>query len=569
MAKWQDKLSVNDTLLWSYYQNALDYQIRMGLRDKIPTCIDFYEGKQWPLPTENTKNLPRPVVNIIKMVCRTKKSAILSSPVKINYKSFTPYADMDMFNSFADSVFKDMGQGELDRLALEDAVKKGSYFYHYYWDSEAKSLNSDEIGALRCEIIDPLNIFFSNPAEISEQNQDWIIISTRLELSKIRKLADSGKSLTKLVPDEDIASCSVLEQDGGNMATLLTRYFKQDGEIWCERATRTCVINDPFKIIPNNNFSAPVVDKDGKKVFVNLTESTSKNSIGLYPIVAGFYEKKEGSIYGIGEVEGLIPNQKAINFNIAMSLLNAQQCAWGKYIALPNALNGQKISNVPGQVLIDYSGTGEGIKRLEQNELSKVPMELTVTLAELTRSATGTSAVLTGDSYTNNLSGAAIAYLQSQALLPIEELKSAFWNVKRKQGLVVAQFLKNFYYKRPFIKTSTDSDGKKHESFEEFSSFSYKYASLDVTVEVVGGTRASVASDISLLETCLKTGKISLETYIKAYPDSAITNKEEILKHIKQEKDDELSKTKIELERCKEKLKAYQQKETLKGEVIN
>jgi len=220
-------------------------------------------------------------------------------------------------------------------------------------------------------------------------------------------------------------------------------------------------------------------------------------------------------------------------------------------------------------VLIDYSGTGEGIKRLEQNELSKVPMELTVTLAELTRSATGTSAVLTGDSYTNNLSGAAIAYLQSQALLPIEELKSAFWNVKRKQGLVVAQFLKNFYYKRPFIKTSTDSDGKKHESFEEFSSFSYKYASLDVTVEVVGGTRASVASDISLLETCLKTGKISLETYIKAYPDSAITNKEEILKHIKQEKDDELSKTKIELERCKEKLKAYQQKETLKGEVIN
>lgn len=569
MAKWQDKLSVNDTLLWSYYQNALDYQIRMGLRDKIPTCIDFYEGKQWPLPTENTKNLPRPVVNIIKMVCRTKKSAILSSPVKINYKSFTPYADMDMFNSFADSVFKDMGQGELDRLALEDAVKKGSYFYHYYWDSEAKSLNSDEVGALRCEIIDPLNIFFSNPAEISEQNQDWIIISTRLELSKIRKLADNGKSLTKLVPDEDILSCSVLEQDGGNMATLLTRYFKQDGEIWCERATRTCVINDPFKIIPDNDFSIPVVDKEGKKVFVNLTESTSKKSISLYPIVAGFYEKKEGSIYGIGEVEGLIPNQKAINFNIAMSLLNAQQCAWGKYIALPNALNGQKISNVPGQVLIDYSGTGEGIKRLEQDELSKVPMELTVTLAELTRSATGTSAVLTGDSYTNNLSGAAIAYLQSQALLPIEELKSAFWNVKRKQGLVVAQFLKNFYYKRPFIKTSTDSDGKKHESFEEFSSFSYKYASLDVTVEVVGGTRASVASDISLLETCLKTGKISLETYIKAYPDSAITNKEEILKHIKQEKDDELSKTKIELERCKEKLKAYQQKETLKGDVIN
>ena len=93
---------------------------------------------------------------------------------------------------------------------------------------------------------------------------------------------------------------------------------------------------------------------------------------------------------------------------------------------------------------------------------------------------------------------------------------------------------------------------------------------MDVTVEVVGGTRASVASDISLLETCLKTGKISLETYIKAYPDSAITNKEEILKHIKQEKDDELSKTKIEnneenVERFKTEIEELQQDLTVQG----
>ncbi len=566
MAKWQDKLSVNETLVWSYYQNALDYQIRMGLRDKIPSCIDFYEGKQWPLPTENTKNLPRPVVNIIKMVCRTKKSAILSSPVKIHYKSFTPYADMELFNSFADNVFKDLGQSELDRLALEDAVKKGAYFYHYYWDSEAKSLNSEDSGALRCEIIDPLNIFFSNPAQIDEQKQDWIIISTRLQISKIKEMADKGKSLTTLSSDEEGMPYKTPEQDGGNMATLLTRYFRRDGEIWCERATRTCVINDPFKIIPSNNFSTPVVDKDDLKSQSKAKSSSHLKSMVLYPIVAGFYEKKEGSIYGIGEVEGLIPNQKAINFNIAMSLLNAQQCAWGKYIALPNALNGQKISNVPGQVLIDYSGTGEGIKRLEQDELSNIPMELTVTLAELTRSTTGTSAVLTGDSYTNNLSGAAIAYLQSQALLPIEELKSAFWNVKRKQGLVVAQYLKNFYYKCPFIKSSTDLNGNKQEIFEEFSSSSYTNASLDVTVEVIGGTRASVASDISLLDTCLKAGKISLETYIKAYPDSAITNKQEILKHISQEKDAEMTKIKNELEYYKKKYRSAEQNQTIKGE---
>ena len=568
MAKWQDKLSVNETLVWSYYQNALDYQIRMGLRDKIPSCVDFYEGRQWPSPTENTKNLPRPVVNIVKMVCRTKKSAILSSPVRIQYKSFTPFADMELFNSFADSVFKDLGQGELDRLALEDAVKKGSYFYHYYWDYNAKPSNSEEKGALRCEIIDPLDIFFANPAQIDEQKQDWIIIATRKEISKIREIADEGKSLTTLSSDDNSKPYGAYEQDGGNMATLLTRYFKRDGEIWCERATKTCVINDPFKIIPDNNFSASVVDKSTTNLDKQESSASRSHSSILYPVVAGFYEKKEGSIYGIGEVEGLIPNQKAINFNIAMSLLNAQQCAWGKYIALPNALNGQKISNVPGQVLIDYSGTGDGIKRLEQDELSRVPMDLTLTLAELTRSTTGTSAVLTGDSYTNNLSGAAIAYLQSQALLPIEELKSAFWNVKRKQGLVVAQFLKNFYYKYPFIKSKIVENCSHEEVFEEFSSALYQNASLDVTVEAISGTRASTASDISLLETCLKAGKISLETYIKAYPDSAITNKQEILKHIKAEKEEEISKLKSELEYYKQNLKTNEEAPSFKGGLL-
>ena len=558
MAKWQDKLTVNDTELWSHYQSALDYQIRSGLRDKIPSCIDFYEGRQWPQPTESTKNLPRPVVNIIKTVCRQKKGAILSSPVRISYKSFSPYIDMEAFNAFATRVFKDLNQSELDRNAIEDAIKKGSYFYHYYWDSEYVSSLTGEIGGLRCEIIDPLNIFFANPSEIDEQKQDWIMISTRKELSKIRKMADKGKSLTTLTSDNNYGATH--EQDSDNMATLLTRYFKKDGEIWCERATRRCVINDPFKIIPNNAFLDPVVDNSLEKDEKNKEFKNVFHKDTLYPIVCGYYEKKEGSIYGIGEVEGLIPNQKAINFNIAMSLLNAQQCAWGKYIALPNALNGQRISNVPGQVLIDYSGTGEGIKRLSQEELSKVPMDLTMALADLTRTVNGVSSIITGDASTS-LSGTAIAYLQAQAQIPIEDLKNAFIYVKRKQGLVVAQFLKHFYYRYLFVRESFSENEVGKEIFDEFSSYPYENASIDVSVEAYVGAKASVASDISLLNTCLENGSISLETYIKAYPDSAITNKNEILKCIREEKQSELLKLRNEI-------KTYKQILSGKGEKI-
>ncbi len=552
MAKWQEKLRENETSLWKDYQESLDYQTRIGLREKIPACVDFYEGRQWPQPTESTKNLPRPVVNIIKMICRSKKGAILSTPVKILYKSFSPYTDIERFNAFATSLFKEIGQDELDRRGIDDAIKKGSYFFHYYWDSEAISSADGERGSVRCELIDPLNIFFANPSEYDEQKQDWIIISSRKEISYICQLADTNLTANDLLGEDFNDTHNAYETASSSKATLLTRYFKQNGEVWCERATKSHIISKPFKLIPEKN------DSDSENYLLKSSKPRQakgrKPCFGtLYPVVCGYYERKEGSIYGLGEVEGLIPNQKAINFNIAMSLLNAQQCAWGKYIALPNALNGQKISNVPGQVLIDYSGTGEGIKKLPELELSKIPMELVTTLSDLTRSVSGSSEVMTGEAYTSSLSGAAIAYLQAQAQVPIEELKNNFWSTKRKQGLVIAQFLKNYFWKRAFIKQVQDASGNLIDEFDDFYSCDYENSLFEVTVEAVGGTKASVASDISLLDTCLRNGSISLETYIKAYPASAITNKEEILKQIEVEKRSEIQKLRDELSHYKSK----------------
>lgn len=54
-------------------------------------------------------------------------------------------------------------------------------------------------------------------------------------------------------------------------------------------------------------------------------------------------------------MEGIIPNQKIINLMSSMHALAAQNTAWGKYIVSEGALRGQVITNIPGQVLIDYS----------------------------------------------------------------------------------------------------------------------------------------------------------------------------------------------------------------------
>ena len=569
--------STEITSLWQDYQNGLAYQNTSGLAKSLPTFVDFYEGKQWAKPTKNTKNLPRPVVNIVKMICRNKKSSILATPVKIVYKAEDEMADVEKFNNFAAYIQKEIGQESLDKRAIGDGVVKGSYFYHYYWDSEAKGKDGIKEGGLRCEIIDPLNIFFSNPTELDEQKQKWILIASREDLESVRAKCDEDVDPDEIAADEADNKYGAVEQEGNKLCTVLTRYFRKDGEVYCEKATRTVVINKPFPL-------APDIEAAAKEL--GLAEDAPNNSLpdngedeplthegvraSLYPIVVGNYEKREKSIYGLGEVEGIIPNQKSINFNLAMSLLNAQEVAWGKYIVLPNALGSQVINNEPGQVLTDYSQTGNGIRKMTEQAMQSQPLQLIDTLTQLTRVVTGSSEVMTGETLGASMSGAAIAQLQSQAQQPIEELRDSFWLVKEKQGKVLAQFFKLFYAEKEFTYDETapkiDEQGQpilddlgniqeeEVQMTDIFNSSEYASTDFEVVVETTAGTKASAAGDINALDVLLSKGAISIKTYLKAYPKDALSNRTEILKGIEEDEKNQVVQLTQQLQEAQSQL---------------
>lgn len=557
------------TRLWQDYEYSRAYQANLGLTKNLPMFVRFYEGRQWAAPTEKTKNLPRPVINIIKMICRNKKSAILSTPVRIVYRSDDPDADTEKFNRFSEYIQKELGQEALDKRAVDDGVKKGSYFIHYFWDSEARGKNGVREGALRGEIIDPLNIHFANPRQTDEQKQKWIIIASREDVDSVRAKCDTDVNPDEIVSDSDDNKYGITEKDGDKLCTVLTRYFRMNGEVYCEKATRSTVVNKPFPISPDIEAAKREFGIDGensrKMDAPNnaLPDDAGDKSIiphaakaYLYPIVAGNYEKREESIYGLGEVEGLIPNQKSINFFLGMVLLNAQENAWGKYVVLPNALGGQTIRNEPGQVLVDYSNTGSGIRKMTEQSMQSMPLQVVDVITSLTRTVTGASEVMTGETMGSNMSGAAIAQLQSQALLPVEELKESFRLVKEKQGKVLAQFYKLFYKDKDFSYEREDAVRDENGApviengvaqtqtvtvSDVFDGDAYKDVEFEVVVETMSGTKASAAGDINALDVLLAQNRISLKTYINSYPKDALSNKEEILKGIEQDENGQLA----------------------------
>lgn len=545
------------TKVWKDYQAGLDYQQRIRLPERIKRNVAFYEGDQWAKPTEKTMTLPRPVVNIIKMIVRAKTSAMNNTPVRIVFEADSNDTDTQDFTHFAEYIFKEMGMAEIDAQAVRAAGIKGGYFYHFYWDNEATGKKGNLKGAVRCDLINPKNIFFENPAQLDEQKQKWIIVSTREEIDAVREQADPGVDKDLITEDEcgeDFDDRE--EQEGTKMCTVLTRYFKKGGEVFCEKATKQVVFKKAFSIAPDMQKAKQDLGYDEDAANTDSPDEPKKAAAPrykacLYPIAVGQYEYKEDCIYGMSEVEGLIPNQKCINFNLAMILLQQQQMAWGKWIVSKDALKGQQITNEPGQVITDNTPGGNGIKQVQGGQMSAMPLTLIDNLLSYTRTVAGSTEVMTGELASANMSGAAIAQLQAQAQQPIEELRDGFWRVKEKQGRILEQFFRLFYqdetidYSYREHNDETDENELKKVQFDVA-----KYADVDFTVVAKAGTgtRSSTAGDITFLDNLLKAQAITIMQYAESYPEDALSDKASFLKLLKKNQEDELAQTKRQLE---------------------
>ena len=151
----------------------------------------------------------------------------------------------------------------------------------------------------------------------------------------------------------------------------------------------------------------------------------------LYPIVVMCWNKRKKSFFGTGEVEALIPNQTAVNFNIGMMLLSVQQTAWPKILAKSGAIQ-QTLTNTPGELVTDYYTGGDGIKYMHPPAFPGIAVNLTDKVIEYTRMLSGVNEVTSGDAFTANMAASAIIALQNQAKQPIENIQRRFYREKRR-----------------------------------------------------------------------------------------------------------------------------------------
>lgn len=543
--------------IWEQYMNGVRYQQSMGFTTNFPKFIAFKEGDQWAAATENTKNFPRPVFNITEMFIRAKRAAITNQGLTMTYTPLEVFDDADMqtkaeegaedFTNFSKIIWENIDQDDLNNEFVDDAVTVGTGILHYYWDPSKNGGNQLKWhGDMQGEVLDPLNVFFSNPQNRKVQEQEWIIIQNRMTIKEARALAKqeglSEDLIAQIGADNNESgeyTSEKKEVTENDKITVLIKYFKKDDEVYYSKSTANVVIVDDRRLTPA----------------IEDLPYTMK----LYPVVLMSCIRRKKCIYGLGYAQDIIAVNKGVNQLKAMQLLNAIQCGNPAVITKPNALR-QKITNQGGQIITDFSPDGNGIRYLQppafSNEFSKLGNEM----FELARTTTGVTDVSTGETLGANMAASAIIALQNQAKTPIKELQNRYFSAIKEVGDIWLEFFKA-YYNMDRNMAVENEDGKVENKIFNGA----KYADIDYKLKV----EVAVATDketlaVSLLDSMRGRGDISKEQYVDLMPDAAMPFKTQLKDIWKDEKQDILVQA---MEQIKQQQMIIQQLTAQQGDV--
>ncbi|AJK28071.1 portal protein [Bacillus phage Palmer] len=512
------------------YKQSLDYKRSQNFLTSWATYERFKAGDQWPAVTERTKMLPRPVFNIIEQIVGHKVATIMNENIKMVFSALDvdepdqdnpelegqdieQWQGADLFSKYSDSVWEHIKQDMLNEEMLENAAAVGSGFIHYYWDPNVKGGNKMKYnGDIKGEVIDAVNVFPGNPQLADIQKQPYIIITSRELVSDVKNAAINNGLPPEYVDmikedketQDQAYDMAQQEQDGDSKITVLTRYYKKNGEVHFVKAAAGVLIKDETPM-----------------------------GFERYPIVMMNWKRRKKSIFGVGDIESLIPNQKAINFLMAMQLLSAQLTGWPKMIVNRSYVK-QRIKNEPGEIIYTDAPPDKPNSGIEYMNPASMPShvpELVDNFVGYTKETAGANENAMGENNSSDLNATAIIQLQKAAGIPLESIKRRFYQAMEDVGLIWMQFFKTKYNMLRMIKLQNDEGEEYHQEFQGTD-----YADVDMRCKIDIGPSSSYSETLmmSSLDKFLDMQLIDFLTYLELVPKNVVPFKDRLIRMVKQ-----------------------------------
>jgi hypothetical protein len=554
------KKEITAQSIWNEYQKGTSHKASLwgrGMYEQIKINERFFVGDQWHgLKIGRDKPLVRH--NVISRIGKYKMAVLGASPVTVNYSAegvpntvgvgtdaseeirnrmnspegmpdFSGQATAAEIN-FITGAMSDYAKVTAERLnfdqikdkALTRAYISGSAVAYTWWDSEVETgLYADSEGAapirgdIRTDILDIENVYFGDPAEQDLQRQPYILLVQRMDVQRVRDIAERNGCGAEVV--EAIRGDSDYSYQSGE-------YGQNESDI----VGRTTVITRLWK---ERDKGGKVHVKAIQAVKGAIVRPAWDVGIRVYPLALFTWEQRSNCIYGESEITWLIPNQIAINRTATAGVWAVMSAGMPIMVVDSTAFNDQHITNEPGQVL-HFNGDGSrsitsSIGYVNPPAFLSQFTGMKDALITDTLVQSGANDAALGDMRPENTS--AIIAVREAATMPMQMIQTRFYRFIEDIHRVWAEFWVTMYGRR-----SLKIEDERGVWYMPFDGERYKNLLLSVKVDVGASTLWSEVQAIRTLDNLLERQIIDVQQYLERMPSGIIPDKSGLIKTLKQ-----------------------------------
>jgi len=498
---------------WDKYEGVVAYNNRFkpNYYEALKVHHDFYNGDQWQGVAGDEK-LPHPTFNIIKRVIEFEIASLTSSDIAVNVEPLEynsndiPDDELDesaFINAEIKNIFEKQNMRVKKKDALLDGAITGDMGIHVLFNQKNKPYRGTfpEIqGEIEIEIIDGQNVGVGNTNIKNIQKQPWVIVIGRDLVKNLKEEAKANKS--EIVPDNEIEYPEIEIQGDDEKKALYIYYYEKKGDkIYVTKCTKDAIIYED--------------------VDTGLT---------MYPVAFSNWFKIKNSYHGRGMVEGIEPNQIAINKLFAMAIYHQMMTAfptavydgdtlasWSNEIGTAfklKGLNGRRITDVAGY--------------LNPANMSEWIIKIIDLAFQYTKECLGVSDAALGQVDPKNTS--AIIAVQKSTAVPLENIKDNLYDLIEQTVLILLDTMAAKYGTRPVV--ITQKDGSRIVKSFDFSKL--QGMDLHTSVDVGETTYYSEIAAVQTLDNLLQNGMIEMIDYLERIPKEMIPRKDELIAKIKE-----------------------------------
>ena len=522
-----DLEELQKTEAWQLFEKGKNYLRRINAYSDTDKNYRMYCGNQWE--GAKIEGIEQAQYNFIETIVNHKVSVLNQNLWAINYssenfenKDFRQTAEetCKLLNKKASKVWEKDQLDYLVRELSDDACINDEGIWYITYDEETQSPIN--------ELLNKTDVQYGNENNSNIQTQPYIIISQRKSVieiqEKARKQGLSEEKIKYIVGDNDYfeEAGESAKYEKEEKCTLITKMWKKNGKVLYDQATK----------------------------FVEIKKNED-SGLSYYPLSHFIWKTKKGSARGEGEVRYLIPNQLELNKTLARMLLSVKQNAYPTKvvnidkIANPTAINkvGAIIKAKNGATIDDVSKIFTTISPAQMStDVSKTINELLA----ITRDLKNASNIATGGVNPEQASGKAILAVQQASQQPIVK---QITNLKMCIEEVARIWLDMWItYTSDTLKLEQDiTDDEGNETTQI----------VDIPRSVLDNLKAEVKVDITpkspfdkyarelSLENLFKNGFFNvqklneLKIYAKILPDDSTMPKQDILKAIELEEEEQ------------------------------